>query len=89
MGMLMNLLTIRQTLTNHRGVNVVLAGDSRGRNLMGVVAKDTRQGAFLFVEIDRVTRLELERGQVDLDTVIKERGMGPSFESSDFVTVGD
>ena len=83
----MNTLTIHQALSNYDGVNVVLAGDGHGRSFMGVVVDETRDGAFLFVEIDRVTWLELGRGQVDLQPVMTERASSPAFETSDYAAL--
>ena len=40
------------------------------------------EGEFVFIEIDRVTELELERGTVDLCTVMTDRCAGMVFHST-------
>ena len=75
-------LTIEQTLSHFRDVKAVIARDAERRSFMGVPVGDVQDRVFLFVEIDRVTALELERGEVDLQTVISQRGIGLMFEAT-------
>jgi len=61
-------------------VDVVLAHDLDGRLFVGVgLGQDSR---FAFIHIDDVTAHELELGEVDLFTVISERGLGLVFEET-------
>ena len=78
-------LTIHQTLSHYGDVDVVIASDRQQRSYMAVAANGDNSDALLFVEIDRVTLLELERGEVELYTIMTERALGQVFESSDFV----
>jgi hypothetical protein len=63
----------------HASVDVVLACDTPDRLLVGVAMVRGEPGSFAFVHIDRVTALELDRGLVDLFTVLAERAQGPHF----------
>jgi hypothetical protein len=72
----MNPITIQQTLLDCGGeARVVLANDAASRPVVGlsVQASDHPE---VFVQIDRVTMLELERGTIDLNTVLSERCAG-------------
>ena len=84
----MHPLTIHRTLTNYGDVEVVVASDSQRRSYMAVAANGDDRDALLFVQIDRVTLLELERGEVPLFTIMTERALGQIFESTDFVREG-
>lgn len=79
----MHQLSIEHRLAHYGDVSVVLARDARRRYFMGVPAGRGDDRTHLFVEIDRVTWLELERGQVPLYTVMAERGIGLVVESKD------
>jgi len=68
----MNAITIQQTLLECGNARVVLANDAELRPVVGLSCGDGET----FVQIDRVTMLELERGTVDTRTVIAERCAG-------------
>jgi hypothetical protein len=68
----MNAITIQQTLLECGNARVVLANDAELRPVVGLSSCDGAD----FVQIDRVTMLELERGTVDTRTVIAERCAG-------------
>jgi hypothetical protein len=70
----MNAFTIQETLLDCGDARVVLASDSEHGSMVGL-SRDDVAGA-VFVQIDRVTMLELERGTVDARTVIAERCAG-------------
>ena len=72
----MNVITIQQTLLECSAhAHVVLASDEDSRPVLGVsLAYADRPPAF--VQIDRVTMLELERGTVDVKTVFADRCAG-------------
>lgn len=73
----MDAITIRQTLLECGEVRVVLANDAAERPVVGVrVGGDVAGNPPLFVQIDRVTMLELERGTIDLSTVLADRCAG-------------
>jgi hypothetical protein len=65
-------ITIQETLLDCAGGRVVLACDADHRAMLGVSPLEGQA----FVQIDRVTMLELERGMVDLHTVMTERCAG-------------
>lgn len=69
---------IRIEKTLHRGVgeHVVIAQDPANRCYVGVSNGPGEPGDFMFVEIDRVTLLELERGTTDAATVMRDRCAG-------------
>ncbi|WP_280156288.1 hypothetical protein [Piscinibacter sp. XHJ-5] len=69
----MHAITIQATLLNCPEGRVVLARDADQRPMFGVSV--TGQ-APKFVQIDRVTMLELERGQVDVRTAMTQRCAG-------------
>jgi hypothetical protein len=71
----MNAITIQQTLLECGDARVVLANDAAARPLVGVSVSGGVSRP-VFVQIDRVTMLELERGTVDLRTVLAERCAG-------------
>jgi hypothetical protein len=63
-------ITIQETLRNGEDGRVVLACDADQRSMLGV----SQAGSF--VQIDRVTMLELQRGMVDMHTAMTERCAG-------------
>ncbi|HJV59462.1 MAG TPA: hypothetical protein VJ743_00895 [Albitalea sp.] len=72
----MTAITIQETLLDCGGeARVVLANDESERPLVGLTM-DAGTKARVFVQIDRVTMLELERGIVDLPTVLADRCAG-------------
>lgn len=71
----MHAITIQETLLNCPEGRVVLARDAEQRQLLGVSPSDEAD-APQFVQIDRVTMLELERGLVDLRTAMTQRCAG-------------
>ena len=72
----MHPITIQRTLLQHHGERVVIAKDSEERSFVGMSHDEGEAGAFVFVQIDRVTMLELERGTVDPHTAAGERCAG-------------
>ncbi|HJV95851.1 MAG TPA: hypothetical protein VJ608_07430 [Albitalea sp.] len=72
----MHPITIEQTLLDCGDARVVSAKDSEQRTMVGVSHGHKDAGDFVFVQIDRVTMLELERGTVDASTVIADRCAG-------------
>ena len=72
----MHPITIEQTLMQCGDTRVVAAKDSEQRAMVGVSHGNHDAGNFVFVQIDRVTMLELERGTVDPSTVIADRCAG-------------
>jgi hypothetical protein len=68
----MNAITIQQTLLECGDARVVLANDAEMRPVVGLSTNSGER----FVQIDRVTMLELERGMVDPGTVMAERCAG-------------
>lgn len=72
----MHAITIQETLLHCGDARVVTAKDGDQRSLIGVSHGQHDAGDFVFVQIDRVTMLELERGAVDPRTVIAERCAG-------------
>ncbi len=85
----MKQLTVHQVLPHYADVSVLLASEPGGGRFVGVPADGNPTGSFLFVEIDRVTELELERGEVSLYTIIAERSVGLIFETTDFACTLD
>jgi hypothetical protein len=81
----MHALTIHHSLPHCGGADVAIASDRHQRSFMAVAAERGHAHSLLFVEIDRITRLELERGEVGHHTVMAERAAGEVFESADFV----
>lgn len=71
----MNTITIQQTLLQCGEGRVVLARDGERRPVLGLSLQG-KGVAERFVQIDRVTMLELERGTIDLDTAMSERCAG-------------
>jgi hypothetical protein len=72
----MHAITIQETLLTCPEGRVVLARDAEQRQLLGVSPRDEAPDAPQFVQIDRVTMLELERGLVDLRTAMTQRCAG-------------
>ncbi|HEY2926287.1 hypothetical protein [Piscinibacter sp.] len=77
----MHSITIQTTLAQHGDTRVVTANDAERRSFVGV-APSGRDGGFVFVQVDRVTLLELERGMVDGRTVMAERCAGIVVEAT-------
>ncbi len=77
----MNVITIHETLLDVGEGRVVLANDSASRPMLGLQSGAPSDGAPRFVEIDRVTMLELERGVVDVRTVFADRCAGVAVEA--------
>ena len=71
----MNTITIQRTLLQCGEGRVVLASDADHRPLVGL-SVEGRGAVNRFVQIDRVTLLELERGTIDLHTAMSERCAG-------------
>lgn len=69
-------ITIQKTLRRGSGGDVVIANDSANRCFMGLGSGQGGAGGFHFVEIDRVTLIELERGTTDAVTVMRDRCAG-------------
>jgi len=65
-------ITIQETLIDRPDGRVVLACDDAQRELLGVSPCD----GDAFVQIDRVTMLELQRGEVDMHTAMTQRCAG-------------
>jgi hypothetical protein len=74
-------LSVQKTLA-YKDVDVLLACDARQRSFVGIGCGENADGEYVFIEIDRVTGLELERGTVDLYTVMTERCAGMVFHST-------
>ena len=72
----MNAITIQETLLECGDARVVLANDEAHRPVVGISMPGADAGHARFVQIDRVTMLELERGTVDLPTVLSDRCAG-------------
>lgn len=72
-------ITIQRTLSLDGEGTVVLADDAERRAFVGA-CRSGADGDLVFVQIDRVTMLELERGTIDVSTVIAERCAGLTFE---------
>lgn len=72
----MHAITIQSTLLDCGEGRVVLANDAAARPVVGVSMAGRTADAPIFVQIDRVTLLELERGAVDLRTVLADRCAG-------------
>jgi hypothetical protein len=77
----MHPVTIHKTFP-YDDVKVVLASDDQQRNFVAIGSGENVEGEFVFIEIDRVTELELERGTVDLYTVMTDRCAGMVFHST-------
>lgn len=73
----MNALTIQKTLLDCGDARVVVASDREHRSMLGL----SRDDGAVFVQIDRVTMLELERGTVDTHTVMADRCAGVVINS--------
>lgn len=69
-------ITILETLLNLHEGRLVRADDAQHRPVFGVSPQDGEPGAPAFVQIDRVTMLELERGELDVHTAMNERCAG-------------
>ena len=68
----MSAITIQRTLLDCGQARMVLASDSSQRPMVGM----TREADGGFLQIDRVTMLELERGAIDVRTVFEDRCAG-------------
>jgi hypothetical protein len=80
----MNPLTIHHSLPHFDGVEAAIASDAQHRSYLAVAANSGHTNSLMFVPIDRVTLLELERGEVGLHAVMTERAGGEIFETEDF-----
>jgi hypothetical protein len=78
----MHRVNVQATLSHYSDAKVVIASDDEQRSFMGVQLDRGEDGAFLFIEIDRRTVLELLRGEIDLQTAVTERGIGLAFETT-------
>ena len=72
----MNRIKIQKTLYIANGERAVIGRDAAHRCFLGISNGGTEVGAFLFVQIDRVTLLELERGTADARTALRDRCAG-------------
>ena len=72
----MSAITIQETLLHCTEGRVVLARDAEQRQLLGVSPMAEAADAPRFVQIDRVTMLDLERGLVDMRTAMTQRCAG-------------
>src|SRR4029079_2472722 len=79
-------LTAYRTLPYYGDVCVMLANGPGQRHFVGLPTAGDAGDRYLFVEIDRVALLELERGEVSLYSILTERAIGLVFETADFVT---
>ena len=77
----MHPITIQATIPQHGDALVVTASDAERRSFVGA-QRGGERGGFVFVQVDRVTLLELERGMVDGRTVMAERCAGIVVEAS-------
>ena len=78
-------ITIRETLLNLEEGRVVVADDAAHRQIFGVSPQDSEPRAPSFVQIDRVTMLELQRGEVDVHTAMHERCAGIILRHTGFM----
>jgi len=78
----MHPITIQATLPQRGDALVVTANDAERRSFVGVGRSGREGGGFVFVQVDRVTLLELERGMVDGRTVMAERCAGIVVEAT-------
>ena len=76
-------ITIQQTLLQCGDARVVLASDSEHHSMVGVTYGPNDCGLPTFVQIDRVTMLELQRGIVDPRTVVAERCAGIVLDAAE------
>jgi hypothetical protein len=72
----MQAIQIRKTLRHGGGEHIVIAQDPERRCYLGVSSRRDDPADFMFIEIDRVTMLELERGTADAATVMRDRCAG-------------
>ena len=77
-------LVIHQVVPHYGDVRVVLADGVGQRHYVGVPASGDGGDRYLFVEIDRVTMLELQRGEIGLYSILTERAIGLVFETGDY-----
>ena len=77
----MHALSVQKSLP-YNDVNVLLASDAQRRSFVAIGSGENAEDEFVFIEIDRVTELELERGTVDLYTVMTDRCAGMVFHST-------
>lgn len=75
-------ITIEETLLHCGEARVVTAKDAEQRSLFGVSRGQQGAGDFVFVQIDRVTMLDIERGAVDVHTALAERCSGIDVRAS-------
>lgn len=72
----MHPLTVRQAFVRGNEARVVTAVDSAQRAFVGVGCGDGEMHDFVFTQVDRVSLLELDRGLVDVRTLMDERCSG-------------
>jgi hypothetical protein len=74
----MHVIRVQHSLSSGKAEpRVVLGTDSAQRAFVGVSRGEPPEvRAFVFVQVDRVTAAELERGRVDLRTLMEERCCG-------------
>lgn len=74
----MHVITVSRSLSDRNAEpRVVLGTDAAQRAFVGVSRGEPPEvRAFVFVQVDRVTAAELERGTVDLRTLTEERCCG-------------
>lgn len=73
----MHVIKVQHSLTGRTEPRVVLGTDAAQRAFVGVSRGEPPEvRSFVFVQIDRVTAAELERGVVDLRTLMEERCCG-------------
>jgi hypothetical protein len=82
----MHPVTVDQVIPHYGDVPVIIATDASQRLFAGLGTQPNENENFVFIEIDRVTLLELERGSLDLYTVMTERCIGMVFESPAVIT---
>src|SRR5436190_490514 len=78
----MHPVIVEKCIAHYGDVRVLIAHDPDQRSFVGVGNRGNEGDEFVFVQVDRVTMLEVERGMVDLYTLIAERCVGMAFEAS-------
>ncbi|WP_140629522.1 hypothetical protein [Methylibium rhizosphaerae] len=79
-------LTVRQTLHNDGRSIIVTAVDPDQREFVGVARRhgEAQDHDFVFMQVDRVTLMEYDRGLVDLRTVMDQRCSGMVVEATGY-----
>lgn len=78
----MHPLTVSKALGQHEQALVVTAVDAAQRAFVGVGRGQGEAHEFVFTQVDRVTLLELDRGLLDLRTLMQERCSGIVVQAS-------